>query len=171
MKKLETEVKELSEFLKEFNKESDRGGVLIAASYLDEILGEILKVFMVETKEAQEMIFGFNAPIGAFSARIKAAYSFALIEENEFKELNIIRKIRNEFGHSWKQVTFEDQKINSLCNNLPWLGPKEMEEESNSKARFNFSVAILLTDLMWRKRLVKNERREIKVWPNKARSL
>ena len=171
MKKLEIEVKELSEFLEEFNKESDRGGVLIAAAYLDEILGEILKVFMVEVKEAQEMIFGFNAPIGTFSARIKASYSFGLIEENEFKELNIIRKIRNEFGHSWQQVTFKDQKINGLCNNLPWLGPKEMEKESNAKARFNFSVAILLTDLMWRKRLVKNERREIKVWPNKARSL
>jgi DNA-binding MltR family transcriptional regulator len=170
MKETEPEIKELSEFLQEFNGESDRGAVLTAGAYLDERLSEMLKGFLAEVKETDDLLFGFNAPIGTFSSRIKAAYSLGLIQENEFKELNTIRKIRNEFGHSWKKVSFETQQIKDLCSNLPWLGPTELEEEANAKGRFNFAVAILLTDFLWRARLVKKEQREIKIWPNKSRS-
>ncbi|MDZ7661394.1 MltR family transcriptional regulator [Thiohalophilus sp.] len=170
MKKTEPEIKELSEFLAEFNGESDRGAVLTAGAYLDERLGEMLKAFFAEVKETDDLLFGFNAPIGTYSARIKAAYSLGLIQDNEFSELNIIRKIRNEFGHSWKGVSFKTQKIIDLCNNLPWLGPEEHKETSDAKARFSAEVAILLSDFLWRVRLIKNEQRDIKEWSHKMRS-
>ena len=98
--KAEPEINELSEFLKEFNKESDRGAVLIASAVLDEWLSEILLSFLSDTKSSKDLIEGFNAPLGTFSARVCAAYSLGLIQDNEFREITIIRKIRNEFGCS-----------------------------------------------------------------------
>jgi hypothetical protein len=96
-------------------------------------------------------------------------FSLGLIQENEFKEITLIRKIRNEFGHGWKPSSFESGRIADLCHQLPWLGPAEHEAGATIRARFNFTVAILLTDLLWRVRLVSKERCTLKMWPNKTR--
>jgi mannitol operon repressor len=165
----EPELQELSEFLSNFNKESDRGAVLIAASLIDEWLAKIIQSFLAEVRASNDLLLGPNAPLGTFAARTKIAFSLGLIQDNEYSEIEIIRKIRNEFGHKWKDVGFSNPKIKLLCDRLPWLGPLEIEENSDSRSRFNFLVAILLTDLMWRSRLVKKERRLIKIWPNKSR--
>lgn len=46
--KSEPEIVELSEFLSEFNKESDRGAALNAAAVLDDWLGNILREFFAD---------------------------------------------------------------------------------------------------------------------------
>ncbi|HBN9846899.1 TPA: transcriptional regulator [Pseudomonas aeruginosa] len=166
----EPEIKELSDFLDEFNKESDRGAVLNAAALLDEWLLNILKGFLADTNSSKDLLSGFNAPLGSFSARAAAAHALGLIQDNEFQEITIIRKIRNEFGHNWRGVSFETRKISDLANNLPWLGPKDVEAGSGPRARFNFAVAILLSDLLWRARLVKKSKIEPNTWTNKSRS-
>lgn len=167
--KSEPETMELSEFLSEFNKESDRGAVLSAAAVLDDWLGNILREFFADNKSGKDLISGFNAPLGTFSAKVTAAHALGLIQDNEFREITIIRKIRNEFGHSWRGVSFECDKVVNLVNQLPWCGPSEYEKNSKSRARFNSVIAILLADLMWRSRLVKKEQRLVKLWPNKIR--
>jgi mannitol operon repressor len=166
----EPEMNELSEFLYEFNKESDRGATLNVAAVLDDWLQNILEAFFVDNKSAKDLIGGFNAPLGTFASKATAAHALGLIQDNEFREITLIRKIRNEFGHSWKGVNFDSEKVLKLVNQLPWCGPAELEETSNSRARFNAAIAILLTDLMWRSRLIKKEKLKAKVYPNKMRN-
>jgi mannitol operon repressor len=167
--KSEPEVNELGEFLNSFNKESDRGAVLLAASILDEWLLEIIQSYLINDKVSKELLLGFSAPLGTFSAKTKAAYSLGLIEKNEYDEINIIRKIRNEFGHSWKGVSFDTPKIEKECNKLEWLGPIDDTVKRTNRSKFNFTIAILLTDLLWRKRLVKKEQIVSRKWTNKTR--
>ena len=167
----EPELEQLGKFLATFNRESDRGAALVAASILDDRLQEILAAFFIESSAAKDLIAGFNAPLGTFSSRASAASALGLIQENEFKEITLIRKIRNEFGHGWEALTFESEKVSAHARRLPWLGPAEYEVTSDNRARFNAAVAILLTDLMWRVRLVSSERRKAKVWPNKSRGV
>lgn len=170
MYKTEPEVEQFGKFLSSFNKESDRGAALVAASMLDDRLQEILAAFFIESSSAaKELITGFNAPLGTFSSRISAAMALGLIQENEFKEITAIRKIRNEFGHGWKPLTFDSDSVAVHVRKLPWLGPADLEATSNNRGRFNAAVAMLLTDLIWRTRLVSYERRKAKIWPNKAR--
>jgi len=169
MKPVEPEVQTLSYFLAEFNKETDRGAALVAASMLDERLKEILSAYFIEGKATQELLSGLSAPLGTFSARANTAAALGLIQENEFREITLIRKIRNEFGHDWQPRSFEKGSVADLCKQLPWLGPAEYEKESTQRARFNAAVAMLLVDLLWRTRLVHQERRISRTWPNKAR--
>jgi len=171
MKESEPEINQLADFLNEFNKESDRGAALVAASMLDEKLKEILSGFFVEKSTSKELLTGYNAPLGTFSARASATLCLGLIQENEFKEITLIRKIRNEFGHDWQSISFESGRVSELCMELPWLGPIELENTSTPRSRFNSAVAILLTDLLWRVRLVTKERRILKIWPNKSRTI
>ena len=170
MASTESEIQQLAQFLSEFNKESDRGAALVAASMIDERLEEMLGSFFTDTPASKDLLSGFNAPLGTFSARASAAMALGLLQENEFKEITLIRKIRNEFGHGWQTISFESGRVADFCRQLPWLGPSEYEKGATARARFNAAVAILLTDLLWRVRLVASERRTIKTWPNRARS-
>ena len=159
---------ELSKFAKEFQAESDRGAALVAASLLDERLKDILQAFFADVPQSQELLEGFNAPLGTFSARINAAYSLGLLQENEYGECNIVRRIRNEFGHKWKDVSFDSPSIKKLCDSLPRLGPPNTDY-SKRRRIFNFAVIILVTDLMWRATTVIKEKRTFREWPNKLR--
>jgi len=163
------EIRELAKFSSEYNKESDRGAVLIAASRFDEVLKELLASFLRESSSAAQLLDGFSAPLGTFSARASACHALGLIEDYEFEEITLIRRIRNEFGHKWRDIGFETDRIRDLSLQLPWLGPSEHEDGSTPRARFGFAVMILLTDLLWRQRLVEKERRAARRWPNKMR--
>lgn len=170
MRETEPEIEDLSKFMQNFNKESDRGAVLLAASIIDEWLSEILSNFLKDDVVTKELIFGFNAPLGTFSARTKMAFSLSLIEKREYEEINIIRKIRNEFGHNWQGVDFSSEKIEKECNKLGWFGPYDIPSENfTSRNKFNFVIVALLTDLLWRKRLVKKEKIVEKTWDYKNR--
>ncbi|EPG6918551.1 TPA: hypothetical protein SMT72_002133 [Proteus mirabilis] len=161
------EINELSIFLNELHEESDRGIALLSASIIEDWLSTILKSFLIDNEASKKMLDGFNAPIGTFSAKINMAFSLGLIMKNEYKEIEIIRKIRNEFGHNWHGISFKTQKIIDLTNNLPWLGPGDIEQ--TVKSRFKFCVTILLTDLLWRNRLVSKEKITPKIWGNTTR--
>lgn len=164
----EPEVESLGKFLNEFNKESDRGSVLLAASILDEWLKEILEAYLIDDKSTETLLNGFSAPLGTFSSRAAMAHSLGLIMPHEYKEISVLRKIRNEFGHSWDGVSFQSAKVASLLEQLPWLGPDIVERTPRSK--FNFFVAIFLCDLLYRKRLVSKTKLQKRTWGNTARN-
>ena len=164
--KLHPEYKQINEFLEDFENESDRGAALVAASLLDDRMTEILRGFLANGASADSLLDGFNAPLGTFSARIAAAHALALIEDEERLELNLFRKIRNEFGHSWKGVTFGTPRIASFCAELPWRGPGE--EQKDPRTRFEFALVAMLNRLVWRARLVAAEKRCQRSWPYKG---
>lgn len=164
------ELDQLSQFLESFNREADRGAALVAAALLDDRLLDILMGFLVEGSRANELLKGFNAPLGTFSARASATFSLGLIDSTEYHEITLIRKIRNEFGHSWEQVSFDSPKVSVLASQLPYRGPAEFSQVASARNRFNFAVAFLAVDLVWRTRLVKKERRKSVVWPNQTRN-
>lgn len=166
---VQPEIIALGQFLGEFSRESDRGAALAAASMLDDRLRDILASFLADTKTAAALVAGFNAPLGTFSSRIAACHALGLLQDNELREITLIRKIRNEFGHSWKDVSFSGGRVASLCAQLPWLGPSELEMEASPRTRFSFALAILLNDLLWRSRLVLKEKRRLKSWAHTAR--
>jgi mannitol operon repressor len=163
------EVDQLGRFTSELNSETDRGAALVAASRLDEILKNILTSFLRKTKSSDDLLEGFNAPLGTFSARASACHALGLIQDNEFDEITKIRKVRNEFGHQWQGVNFDSERIRDLVDALPWEGPEEYEAEASRRSRFTTAAVMLQVDLMWRARLVERERITGRKWEHKAR--
>jgi DNA-binding MltR family transcriptional regulator len=93
------------------NGQHDRTLALSVASFAEECLGRLLKAFLREVKAADELLEGFNAPLGTFASRIKLCHAMGLLSDEQFKDLELARKIRNEFAHTWDECTFADQKI------------------------------------------------------------
>lgn len=79
----------------------------MCSSYSEECLGRLLLAFMRNVKTAKELIEGFNAPLGSFSARTKAAHALGLLSTGQLRDLEHLRRIRNVFAHSWDHVSLD----------------------------------------------------------------
>ena len=83
----------------ELNKETDRGVALVTTSFLDKLMGDAIAAFLIDNSSAEKLLAGFNAPLGSFSTKIAACHALGLITDEEAKQSDILRKVRNEFAH------------------------------------------------------------------------
>jgi hypothetical protein len=124
----------------------DRGLVLSLAAFAEEALGELLKAFMTPSDASTQLIEGFNAPLGTFSSRIKAAYAIGLITKDQFLDLERLRKIRNEFAHSWKPVDLSKQKVAALIDSMAFSRIDDHFPDTRSE-KIRSSMSCLLVEI------------------------
>lgn len=108
----------LHEVQEEFSRNSDRGVAVVIASLLDEILKEVLQNFLIKDDKNDKEIFEGNGPLSSFSSKITLCYRLGLISQYEFKIINTIRAIRNDFAHHLGGISFETQSIKQKCINI-----------------------------------------------------
>jgi len=108
----------LNSVFETLHEHDDRGMVLTLAAFAEDTLGLLLLAFMREEKQAKELVEGFNAPLGTFSARIKAALALGLMLKDSYDALEILRKIRNAFAHDWEGVSLDRQDIEARVMQL-----------------------------------------------------
>jgi DNA-binding MltR family transcriptional regulator len=102
------------EYAKLFSGESDRGAVVLAASYLDSLLGDLFRAAMAEDASCDALLGGFG-PLSAFSSRIEVAYAFGLLASEIRDDLNLIREIRNDFAHNVGTASFGTLGVRDRC--------------------------------------------------------
>jgi hypothetical protein len=139
-------LKEFSEFLGEFNQETERGAALAAAAFLDDILERVLAAVLIPNDSGYDLTSGFNAPLGTLSARIAACHAMGLISEAEFKECQLIRRIRNEFAHKVK-MSFEVDRVKSLCANLSMSAKPYGDVTVSTRGQFTSAAVALILNL------------------------
>ncbi|ARS52303.1 hypothetical protein B9G99_04920 [Kushneria konosiri] len=158
------DVNYFSQFLGEFQGETDRGSALVGAALIDERLHRLLESHFIECKESNELIKGSNAPLGSFSTRIKMAYCLDLITELKYKECELIRRIRNEFAHQVHGLTFTDNKVYDLCNNLHANTPDGTRLDGNARQLYINSVILVSLALWYRPEYNKPDRARHREW-------
>jgi DNA-binding MltR family transcriptional regulator len=113
---------QFDELFEALSRESDRGLILVSASHLDEALERLLRArFSIEHKKSKSMIdplFNTFGPLSTFSAKIKMSYAIDLIEKWVYRDLEILRKLRNEFAHSIKPAVFDSVEVAKLTEKL-----------------------------------------------------
>jgi DNA-binding MltR family transcriptional regulator len=135
--------KEFSDVVRALNQESDRGCALFAAAYLDSVLAKLLRSRLVQDSRVDDDLFRGQAPLSAFSARIKMAYYLSLIDAEERRALDSVRSIRNHFAHHPEIAHFSDQRIRDKCSNLfPELMPPSLQR--SARLQFIGAIAHLL---------------------------
>lgn len=108
-------IEEFKNFRHSLNEESDRGCALMAAAFIEEKLGELLQLFCVDNKKIYERLFENNGALATFSSKIDLAFLLGLIPKNIFDDLQLLRKIRNDFAHNSSHITFESSPIQERC--------------------------------------------------------
>lgn len=109
-------------FYDEFQNETPRAAVIIAAAFMDGWLRKLIASFMVDDSKVVNELLGTEkktqCPLFSFGPRIKTAYCLGLISKDEYHDLEAIRKLRNRFAHRMHGLSFDDSEVVSWCNSL-----------------------------------------------------
>lgn len=141
--------KALREFYEELQNESQRGGVLVGAAFLDELLRQLLASFMIDDASAVNNLLDNppNSPLGGLSARTQATYCLGLISKEAYDDLNIIRGIRNEFAHSLQGTSFDHPWIVKQCEALKIPNKSGISTEISASDKFLMTVVLLASQI------------------------
>jgi DNA-binding MltR family transcriptional regulator len=137
--------KEAEVFIHSPYGETDRAMALIGAAFLDDALKSMITGFFVDDQKVVESLLGNRRPLSTFSSRINLAYCLGLITKEQFTDLNFIREIRNEFGHTRHPLNFTSQPIVNWCSLLK-AGAEELlkhDPDCEPRNRFWFAVTAL----------------------------
>lgn len=130
-------VDEVLEFRSSLSGETDRGCALMAAAYLADQLERLLRHTLVDDQAAVDELFRHLGPLSSFSGRIELCYALGLLPAEARRDLHLVRKIRNDFGHVAKTLTFEEPAIAARCRELHHSG---REAEARPRAKFTSAV-------------------------------
>ena len=103
-------------------RESDRGVILVGIAFLDEALEALIRAkFQDKARKIKAMtkdLFGAIGPLRSFWAKTRLAYALDLIAACEYRDLELLRAIRNRFAHRIEAVGFDDAEVIRLAEQL-----------------------------------------------------
>lgn len=103
-------------FSRRLYDESERACAVLGAALLDAKLEDLCRRGLCEF---QDELFGSMGPLGSFGARIRLARGLSWISPDVRFDLDLIRKVRNSFAHSFDyNLSFEDASIAGMCSGL-----------------------------------------------------
>jgi mannitol operon repressor len=162
----------LRTFLHVSTDETDRGRALVAASLIEEMLEEVLRAFLLSNVATKKLFDVANAPLSTLSAKSSASRALGLITAEEFRDIELVRRIRNAFAHS-VLCSFEDTKVRDWANALKigmgYLDALDINHSSyvnNPKQRFGMVTASIVSSLYNRAHHVRAQRLEDRDWPS-----
>lgn len=79
-------LKDFIPFMIRLSKESDRGKVLLATGYLEQMLKDILRSYFIEGVSSDALFE--NGALATFSARAAACHALGLISDDEFHDIH-----------------------------------------------------------------------------------
>lgn len=91
-----------------------RGCALVERSLTDAILARL----WTNNGKAESELTGLDEPLSTFSHEIRMGEAIRVYGPETRKNLDLIKKVRNAFAHTHRQLSFDLPPITSICNNL-----------------------------------------------------
>ena len=133
----------------EIQDSPDRAAAIVAAAILETILEEgIVDRLLPMSNTHRDALFGGEASFATFSAKINLGLSLGLYGNKTKSDLNLIRKIRNEFAH-YANRSFGHPEISKHCA-LITNYRTEPEPEPTTTEVAAFYAKFPRIDLRWR---------------------
>lgn len=158
---------EFDSFLADFQDETDRAAAVLGGAYLDAALERLLKKVMAGSPAMATRLLDQQQPLGTFGARTLAALAFGYLSEDEFHDLDIIRKIRNEFAHRVHGLRFADSPVSDWTASLRHgarVAGMTSQPSVGPRVRFNWTVGILFCLLALREAQTTRARPASSLW-------
>lgn len=107
----------LAEAIADMLSGSDRAVAILGAALVDaQLRASLLKKF--EGKQYVEKALEGREFLSSFSARITTARMLGLFSDRLAADLDIVRKVRNDFAHKPLAISFSTPSIADRCKNL-----------------------------------------------------
>lgn len=92
--------------------QSDRSLAILGFSFLDSMLRGLLEAWFIDAAKKAALFEG-TGPLSTASAKIALAHATGLISDDERRDLDLLRKIRNKFAHEHAQGSFNTDPVRS----------------------------------------------------------
>lgn len=100
-------------------EESDRACVILVASWADHLLRiKLAREFSKGNSDARSTLFSSNGPFATFSGKLNAAFCAGWIDHDLCHDLDVVRKLRNEFAHSINGHSLHEETFPSMVPKL-----------------------------------------------------
>lgn len=133
---------DLGPIMAELQKQSDRGAAIIAGSLLEQILETAIKGRLrALSTDQHKALFGRMAPLSTFSAKIEIGFAIGLYTEATYRNLNMLRQVRNEFAHKLGALSFDHPDIAKIINDPKRTGL--LTSRGKPRADFMTTFAVL----------------------------
>ena len=99
------------EIVDSLSNSDDRSAAILGATIIDELLRRLLERRLVQDTKVLNDIFEFNGALGPFSSRINMCYLLGEISNEVYRELEILRKIRNTCAHNITQINLDNIEL------------------------------------------------------------
>lgn len=137
----------INRFNRALSAHDERGLALALAAFAEDTLGRLLLTYLIDSKQAKDLIEGFNAPLGTLASRMKAAYAVGLLTKEQYDDLEIARKIRNLFAHDWGGVSLGQPNIRAMIGQLHGYNFDRTPMTTEPRDRLQQSISNVLTEL------------------------
>ncbi|MCC7375178.1 MAG: hypothetical protein IT581_11040 [Verrucomicrobiales bacterium] len=154
----------LLDYFRSLFNESDRGCVLLVASFLDESLKSLhqshIQLVTPNATKLHKRLFESHAPLSTFAARIQLGYVYGLLRPETYADLERHRHLRNDVAHSYSPFSFKCPQVQKAVFALkpstsPNLTDPELQtiqtpdkSERTAKLYFVLSAMSLGTELL-----------------------
>jgi hypothetical protein len=149
--------------------ESDRGCAIVGASFVEDRLEALLRAVCRSDEEsitqAVDPLFDSYGPFATFSGKIQAAFALRLIDRRLKGQLDLIRRMRNNFAHDQGPLSFEVGPCRDRLRALIETVVEEVRQGSGSvppfpdvggRAAFMFVVSGIIGQLEGRRSRVSS---------------
>jgi DNA-binding MltR family transcriptional regulator len=101
-----------------YERGSDRAVAVVCTAIVENRLTDLIAAAMRDDAEVFKELFRASGAIGGLANKIRLAYLMRLLNEDIYRDLLIVTKIRNDFAHSVKITSFEDPSVKSRVESL-----------------------------------------------------
>jgi DNA-binding MltR family transcriptional regulator len=145
----ELEESDLEGLTKEVLHTSDRTAAIVLAAWVERELEQwIIATLPRNDKKTIEKLQGRDGALNSFYGKIHLGYALGVYDEIERENLDIIRRIRNEFAHTPQAIDFETDEIRKEVENLRLPTASSIRPElaalSEHRRRFSRACAVVV---------------------------
>jgi DNA-binding MltR family transcriptional regulator len=110
---------QVSEFLAEVSSGNDRSAALVWGALVEDALQSAIEKRLYHfNSDELNSLFGGNGFLENFAAKSLMAYAINIVTKEQYRDLDLIREIRNAFAHTMPNVTFETKEVMDVCDLL-----------------------------------------------------
>jgi DNA-binding MltR family transcriptional regulator len=99
-------------------KQSDRAAAVIAGSIIEVRMKDAILSALKRNKDIEDFFFQPSGPMGSFRVKVDLCYMLGLLSDDAYRDLSIIKDIRNAFAHRLDIRDFKTQSISDRCFSL-----------------------------------------------------
>lgn len=115
---------EMDKHVKELAGANDRVAAIVGGTILETNVAGVLRRYLRPlSKEDANALFSGVGPLTTFSNQTRVAYAMGLLSDQQYRNINCIREIRNVFAHGPRPLRFKTPEIENVCKLLVITSP------------------------------------------------